>query len=463
MYQSKEVAEQIQIFLSSPAEDARNSAHSYLLGFQSSSEAWGICRELMVPSTPQVVLILLSQIFYKKLQNEFQTLSVAEREELKTYLFNLVLENFSCSSMFKKICQSVALVGIIGINSFWEDFMIDTLRIPKLEVMLEIIDCIPFCLEEFIFSKKTVEMVKTKIRENIDSIMECLYITLNEKGYITQILDILKNWKIVTLPILSHVGLFKELVKYMTKVDQNFPLICEAFISSISSTPYSQLLQQSRYLGSSQAYINKIPPLELSHLVTLMQLLSDLPYLNSADPSTQKWGSEFLISFCTNFMFFLLEPVKLWEKIQEITGNNNLSVCMVGIEFYYSLKEVLVVIETLPVHIYEWLLLCVKALAIRCSFNSHQYFFKALSQKSEDEDIGFMQFRISAEDVFYAVYLIFNKHHPEKGRGFIKELGGLLAQPNEFNLEVFIFMMRSMFLGISEYREWELLQEVRYN
>ena len=71
--------------------------------------------------------------------------------------------------------------------------MIDVLRIPKLEVMLEIIDCIPFCLEEFLLSKKTVEMVKTKIRENIQSIMECLYITLKEKGYIVQILEIIKN------------------------------------------------------------------------------------------------------------------------------------------------------------------------------------------------------------------------------------------------------------------------------
>ena len=99
------------------------------------------------------------------------------------------------------------------------------------------------------------------------------------------------------------------------------------------------------------------------------------------------------------------------------------------------------------------MLLCVNTLAARCSFKSHQYFFKVLVQKPEDEEIGFMQFRISAEDVFYSVYLIYNKHHPEKGRGFIKELGGLVNPPEESNAEVFVYMMRSMFLGISEHSE----------
>ena len=193
MYQSKEVAEQMQVFLTSSVEEARNLSHAFLLSFQSSPEAWGICRELMHPATAQIPLILSSQIFYQKLQSEFSSLTTPQKIELKVYLSELVLMNFSCSQMFKKICQSIAFVGIIGMNSFWEDFMIDTLRIPKLEVLLEIIHCIPFCLEEFSLSKKTIELLKTKIRENIQTIMECLYITLKEKGYISQILEILKN------------------------------------------------------------------------------------------------------------------------------------------------------------------------------------------------------------------------------------------------------------------------------
>ena len=165
MYQSKEVAEQMQVFLTSSVEEARNLSHAFLLSFQSSPEAWGICRELMHPATAQIPLILSSQIFYQKLQSEFSSLTTPQKIELKVYLSELVLMNFSCSQMFKKICQSIAFVGIIGMNSFWEDFMIDTLRIPKLEVLLEIIHCIPFCLEEFSLSKKTIELLKTNTRK----------------------------------------------------------------------------------------------------------------------------------------------------------------------------------------------------------------------------------------------------------------------------------------------------------
>ena len=463
MYYSEKVAEQMQVFLTSPDENTRSLAHSYLLSFQSAPEAWSICRELMVPTTPQIALILSSQIFYKKLQTEFPSLSTPQKLELKVYLSSLVLVDFSCPQMFKKICQSVALIGVIGINSYWEDFMIDILRIPKLEVLLEIIDCIPFCTEEFILAKRTVEMIKTKLRENTQSILECLYLTLREKGYITQVLEILKNWRIVSLPILSHPGLFQELIKYMGAVDRHFPLICEALINTISTAPYSQLVQQSRSGSTMAFYTSQIPALDLQHIILLSQLLSDLPYLTSSDQDVQRWGSELLISFCTNFMFFLLEPSQLWERIQGVTGHDNLSVCMVAVEFYYALKEVLYSLESLPPHVFEQLLLCVRALAFRCIYKDYQFFFKALKAKSEDEDVGFMQFRISAEDVFYAVFLVFYKHHPEKGRGFIKELGGLIASPEEFKSEVFVFIMRSMFLGISEHMEWELLQTVRDN
>jgi hypothetical protein len=89
-------------------------------------------------------------------------------------------------------------------------------------------------------------------------------------------------------------------------------------------------------------------------------------------------------------------------------------------------------------------------------------FFKVIQQKSEDEEVIFTQFRISAEDTFYSIFLIFNKHHVLKGRGLIKELGGLL-DGDEFNTEIFVFMMRSLLLGITEHEETQLLWEVKNN
>lgn len=463
MYQSHEVSEQMQIFLTSANEVQRTSAHNYLMSFQSSSDAWSICRELMVPSTPQIPLLLSSQIFYKKLQTELSSLNNSQKLELKNYLVSLVQIDFSYPQMQRKICQCIALVGIVGIQTYWEDFLIDVLRITRLEIMLDIIDCIPFCLEEYVLSKKTVEMVKSKIRENIQSIMEVLYLTIKEKGYIVQVLEILKNWRIVTLPIFSHNGLFEVIIEYMRKCDDVFPQICEAFCNALNTCPYAELLQQGRYKGSVGAYTNHIPQPDLQNLLVLLQMIIELPFLEARSKAVQKAGSELIIAFSTNFMFFFLEPVKLWEKIRDVIGHQNLSVVMNGIEFYFSFKEVVVNLGELPWHVFDWLFVCVRSLALRCKFISYDFFMAALSQKSEDEDIGFMQFRISAEDVFYAVFLIFEKHHPEKGRGLIKELGNLLSLQDEMSMEVFIYMMRSMLLGISDFKEWSLLQDVMHN
>ena len=328
--------------------------------------------------------------------------------------------------MFKKICQSVALIGVIGINSYWEDFMIDILRIPKLEVLLEIIDCIPLLhrgvypgQEDCGNDQDQVTGEYTEYSRVPLPYVERKRLHRSGTGDSQELEDCQSSY-------FKPPRTLSRTDQVYGRVDQYFPLICEAIINTISTAPYSQLVQQSRSGSTIAFYTSQIPPLDLQHIILLSQLLSELPYLTSPDQDVQRWGSELLISFCTNFMFFLLEPSQLWERIQGVTGHENLSVCMVAVEFYYALKEVLYSLESLPPHVFEQLLLCVRALAFRCIYKDYQFFFKALKAKSEDEDVGFMQFRVSAEDVFYTVFLVFYKHHPEKGRGFIKELGGLI-------------------------------------
>lgn len=463
MFQTAEVALQMSNFLTSPNESIRTNAHNYLLSFQTSPEAWMICRELMVPTTQDLALNLSSHIFYKKLQTEFFSLANPLKIELKQYLLNLVLAPFNSSVFIRKMCQSVALVGVFGIGSFWEDFVIDVLRLPKLEIMLDIVDCLPFCLEEFIVSKKTVEMVKSKIKENVDTILECLYVTVKDKGYVRQVVQILKNWRLINLPIFGHTGLFQELIRQFYLCDDNFPLICEAFNTCVTLSSHAQIFQQSSFKPNLSYYSSMIPPEYFNNLLILVQGLCQLPFLSCSNPDSQRWGSELVISIGNNFIFLLLEPIPLWDVIQQITGHSNLSVCMVAIEFYYNLRDILVTIPQFPEFLFEKLLVCTKSLAFRCKILSHEMLFKVLNQKSEEEEVTFMQFRISAEDAFYSVFLIFNKHHSEKGRGFIKELGGLLAEQDEFNSEIFVFMMRSILLGITEHKEFLLLSEVRNN
>lgn len=463
MFQSKDVAEQMTIFLTSPSEVSRNEAHTFLLSLQSSAEAWDICRQLMVASTAEIPLFLSSQIFYKKIQTDFSHLTEGQKQELKSYIYQLVLVPFSSSQVIKKICQSVAMVGVMGIGSFWEDFIIDILRLPRLELMLDILDCIPFCLEEFIIAKKIVEMIKTKLRDNIETIMNCLYLTITEKGYVPQVMQVIKNWRSVHIPVFKHSGLFNEMVKQLYMCNSHFALICEAFNTAVSLSSYAQIFQQSSFKANLAAYSSQIPPEYFNNLLLLVQALSEIPFLNAGESDIQRSGSELVISISNNFMFILLEPIRLWDVLQAITGHSNLSVCMSAIEYYYNLRDVLVPTQQVPVFIFEKLLLCIKSLALRCKFLSHEMFFKVMKQKSEDEDLTFMQFRISAEDAFYSVFLIFNKHHPEKGRGLIRELGGLLSERDEFNSEIFIFIMRSILLAITEHEEVQLLWEVKNN
>ena len=463
MFQSKDVAEQMLIFLTSPSEASRNEAHTFLLSLQSSPEAWDICRHLMVASTPEIPLLLSSQIFYKKLQTDFSILTEWQKQELKSYIYSLVLVPFTSSQAIKKICQSVAMVGVMGIGSFWEDFIIDILRLPRLELVLDILDCIPFCLEEFIIAKKIVEMIKTKLRENIDTIMQCLYLTIIEKGYVPQVMQVIKNWRVVHIPVFQHSALFNEMIKQLYMCNCNFALICEAFNSAVTLSAYKQIFQQSSFKPDLSAYSSQIPQEYLNNLLILVKALSEIPFLTAGESDTERWGSELVISICNNFMFILFEPIRLWDILQAISGHQNLSVCMVAIEFYYNLRDAMVPISQLPAFIFEKLLLCIQSLACRCKILSHEMFFKVLHQKSEDEDITFMQFRISAEDAFYSVFLIFDKHHPQKGRGLIKELGGLISERDEFNSEIFIFIMRSILLGITEQNEVQLLWEVKNN
>ena len=463
MFQSKDVGKQMTIFLTNPSGISRNEAHTFLLSLQSSPEAWDICRQLMVPSTQEIPLFLSSQIFYKKLETDFSILTESQKQELKTYIYSLVQVPFGSSQVIKKICQSVAMIGVMGIGSFWEDFIIDILRIPSLELVLDILDCIPFCLEDFVIAKKTLELIKTKLRDNIETIMFCLYLIINEKGYVQQVMQVIKNWKVVDIPVFQHTALFNEMINQLYMCNCNFALICEAFNTAVTLSAYKQIFQQSGIKPKLAACSAQIPQEYLNNLLVLVKALSEIHFLNAGESDIEKWGSELLISICNNFIFILFEPIRLWDILQAICGHENLSVCMISIEFFYNLRDALVPINQIPEFIFEKLLLCIESLAFRCKIQSHEMFFKVIQQKPEDEDITFMTFRISAEDAFYSVYLIFNKHHPDKGRGLIKEFGGLLADRDEFNSEIFIIMMRSILFGITEHNEVQLLREVKNN
>ncbi|CAG9319907.1 unnamed protein product [Blepharisma stoltei] len=467
MYSTEEVAQHMQTLLSSANENERNASHQFLLNFQAAPEAWGICRELMAPNIPYIPLFVSAQIFYKKVQTEWHLLDTIQKQELKNYLLDLVQLNFNCPQAFKKLCQSLALVGILSMNLFWDTFIVDILKLRKLEVVLEVIDCIPFCLEEFNLAKKTAEFIKTKVREQVQDILEFLYIVLCEKGYLIQILEVLKNWRTITLPIFKHPEFFKRLVNAMSDVeDENFTNLCETFCNALNCSESAMLLQKNKYTGNTQDFLKKIPQEELKSLVELIEVVLTIKpkFMNHEESTVRRRGCDLILAICTDFMFMLIDSPyteALWVSLAEITSHSDLSICMTGIEFYYELKEIFIKkvddLQNRP-YIFQYLLKCAESLALRCRFLSQDHFLHAVAEKVEE--VPFLDFRISAEDVFYSIFMIFEKHHENKGRGFLLPLGSLLHPPiAENNAEVFVFIMRSLLLGLTETENFKTLEE----
>ena len=203
MYSTEEVQGHFQTIATGANPALIAQANQYLVNFQASAEAWGVCRGLLLPQTEPQILLMATQTLYQKLRSEWHLLTDPQRTELKDYLLNLTTLQFP-PAVLRKVCQCLAFAGVNLSASLWEDFYTDILTLPRCETVLEILDCVPFIVSDLSIMRKTVELIKSRIRNQSPAILNYLCSVISTTAYFPQVLEVLKDWKELSLPVLSH-------------------------------------------------------------------------------------------------------------------------------------------------------------------------------------------------------------------------------------------------------------------
>lgn len=467
MLGKEEVARHMEIMLTSHDNVLRTASHTFLLNFQNSAEAWSICRELLVPTSSPSCLFLSAQLLYSKIKSEFPALTDAQKQELSVYMYNLVKSGLNNPQAHKKLCEALTLIGLLTMNSLWESFLTDILILGRPEISLEVLDCLPYCIEEFCMSKKTKAMLKTKIIDKAWEIMDYFIgIVQNRPEYSLQVLEVIKNWKIMKLPILQHAQLINWLLQIFNIIDDNFPSVCDVLLDAVNSSSTSYSLQE---LGLNPNYWNTLPEnekLNLSSLITVV-INTRERILTHADEVYKKKGSELVTGICTSLMWITIENTptsqELWNFLIRILLNDDFSLSVLFCDFWQEFKETaLKSIKDMNSRV--WLLQTILnlsgLLASRCCFTSPAHYLELISQK-DTEETTLIQFRINAEDIFLSSFLIYDTYAEGKGSVFLQNVASILTPPvDPMKAEVFMFIMRSLIPSLTEKQNQVYLREV---
>jgi hypothetical protein len=464
-----EVARHMEIMLTSHDNALRTASHTFLLNFQNSPEAWPICRELLVPSSSPSCLFLSAQLLYSKIKSEFNTLTEAQKQELSVYLYNLVKTGLNNPQAHKKLCEALTLVGLLTMNSLWEKFLSDILMLGRPEITLEVLDCLPYCIEEFCMSKKTKAMLKTKILDKAGQIMDYFMgVVTNRPECSLQVLEVIKNWKSMKLPILQHSQLITWLLQIFNLIDDNFPSACDVLLDAVNCSSTSFSLQE---LGLSSNYWNVLPETEKVNISNLISvIITDRErILSHEDEVFKKKGCELLTGICTSLMWITIEDTptsqELWNFLIRILLNDDFSLAVIFCDFWQEFKETaLKSIKDMSSRL--WLLQIILnlsgLLASRCCFSSPAQYLELVSSK-DSEETTLIQYRINAEDIFLSSFLIYDTYAEGKGSVFLQNVASIILPPvDPMKAEVFMFIMKSLIPSLTEKQNQVYLREVIY-
>ena len=203
MYSAGEVQSHFHTLATCADPALISQSNQYLLGFQASAEAWGVCRGLLVLESQPHVLLMAAQTLYQKLRSEWHLLTDPQRLEMRDYLLGLLALGLPANG-HRKVCQCLAFAGVNLSAGLWEEFYVEVLRIPRCETVLEILDCVPFIVSELSILRKTVELIKSRIRNQAEPLLNYLCSVISNTAYFPQVLEVLKDWRELALPVLSH-------------------------------------------------------------------------------------------------------------------------------------------------------------------------------------------------------------------------------------------------------------------
>lgn len=283
MYSAGEVQSHFHT-LATCADPARIAqSNQYLLGFQASAEAWGVCRGLLIPESDPHVLLMAAQTLYQKLRSEWHLLTDAQRVEMKEFLLALTALQLPANG-HRKICQCLAFAGVNLCASLWEDFCVDILRIPRCETVLEVLDCVPFIVTDLSILRKTVELIKSRIRSQAEPLLNYLCTVISSTAYFSQVLEVLKDWRELSLPVLSHRPITTILLQYLTYStlrafqESTVPGLCDVLIEALSSAQGNNMLANGCriYSQPQEKLFSQIDEAERQSVFQLIEVLGVL-------------------------------------------------------------------------------------------------------------------------------------------------------------------------------------------
>jgi hypothetical protein len=478
MFSSAEVAQQAALLHKSSLEAVRSQANLYLCAFQESAEAWGICRELIAPSTEEIPMLFACQVLYTKIKADWYKLDDGQKEELRQYVDSLLGQALTPTAI-KKVCQCYALIGMLMMTTSWDQFIPYVLQHKPSEVSLEIMDCVPYCLNEFCMAKQSSARIKALIVEHTEGLLSFFNALITSKGYLWQVLEVLKGWRVLKLEILSHSGLTQTLLRALSDLDNTqYPSVCRVLLDAVSNCSSVYILSGKLSLQagmSLQDVLDKFPSYERDSVLALAQVLIQVypGILSSQDYEVRQAGVELILGFMTcNQLFFIWnEPVSLslWQILDAIIGHSALEVAFNGLEFWYEFKDLLYQVlskQHTPdfIHrpwLFEHIIRHSGLIAQKAQYTSYEAFFASIKEGSE---VSLGNYRANTEDLFNSFFILFDKYHPQKGLAYLQIIGQLLDKPVTVSrAEVFVLAVRSLVLSLVDTQAKGALREVRAN
>mmetsp|Transcript_19623 Transcript_19623/g.36136 ORF Transcript_19623/g.36136 Transcript_19623/m.36136 type:complete len:479 (+) Transcript_19623:24-1460(+) len=469
MFASAEVALKATQLITSPHELERTQANAYLCAFQESTEAWGICRELIQPSSDEIPMLFACQTLYVKIKADWHKLDNPQREELKLYIDSLLTLPLTPNAI-KKICQCYAFIGMLMMATTWEGFISQVLQEKPFNIGLEVMDCVPYCVDEFCMSKRLSERIKSLISEQTQEILSYFNSLIVTKGCLWQVLEVIKGWKLLKLNIFSNPGLTQTLLTLLTDLSNpQYPSVCRILVDAINNC-------QSIYLFDGKATykpgmtledtLNHYPPQEKDSILAFIQVISQVytGILTHPDFEIKQAGTELIVGFAlANQALFLWNDTlsfNIWQVMDGVIGSEDIEVAYSGLDFWCEFKDLLFKnirdLGNMP-WMFSHIIRHTGFIAKKAQYSSYEEFFASVSKDSE---ANLANYRSSAEEVFNSFFLLFEKYHPQKSIAFLQIVGQLLEKPvSVSNAEVFMLIMRSILISLVDIEAIPTLRE----
>lgn len=126
---------------------------------------------------------------------------------LKNFTCGLVTTNLAYLPAQKKICQSVAFIGVYTLKDLWPTFIDDVLAVDNIDLALNILDSIPCALDETIVSQAIRAHISSVMKSFFEVILNYLARVAADVRFLPVISETLRGWRSLRLSVFAHTGL----------------------------------------------------------------------------------------------------------------------------------------------------------------------------------------------------------------------------------------------------------------